>query len=441
MVKNKKSRVRWKILAFLFLISVVTYIDRVNISVAGKEMMPAFDLSPVGMGGVFSAFVLGYALFQVPGGWMGDRWGSRKVLTLALIWWSCFTILTALANQLFFASLLGIFGSLILIRFLIGMGEAAALPNFNRTVANWFPPSERGIGIGVSIGGIGVGSALTPPLVAWMMVQYGWKSAFYLSGGIGFFVAVGWYLFARNFPDQHPDVSAEELAWIYQNSGSSALKPLDRKVKNRSWGGLLRLPSVWFLTLSYTMLGYIAYIYLSWFFLYLVNIRHFTVLKGSFLASAPFAAMAIFCPLGGWLTDRVTERYGPEKGRRGVGAAGMFLTSFFIYSGAVSADPYFAIFLLSAGAGLLYGTVGAFWSSTIDLSKEHSGALSGLMNMGANLGGTLSPTLTPWLGEKFGWPVALTFAAGAAFFGGLLWFGVHFDQDGESDPLLQYRGE
>lgn len=429
----KKNRVRWKVLAYLFLISVVTYIDRVNISVAAKEMMPAFAISPIGMGEVFSAFVLGYALFQLPGGWMGDRWGSRKVLTFAIVWWSLFTILTALANQLIIASFLGVFGSLILIRFLIGLGEAAALPNFNRTVANWFPLSERGVGIGFSIGGIGVGSALTPPLVAWLMVQYGWKSAFYLSGGIGFLVAAGWYLFARDFPDQHPDMSAEELSWINQDSSSIPLKTQALKGKKRSWGDLLRHPSVWFLTLSYTMLGYIAYIYLSWFFLYLVNVRHFAVLKGSFLASSPFIAMAIFCPLGGWVTDRLTGRYGPEIGRRGVGVSGMFLTSFFIYYGAVATDPYFAIFLLSAGAGLLYGTVGAFWSSTIDLSREHSGALSGLMNMGANLGGTLSPTLTPWLGEKFGWPIALTFAA-AAFLGGLLWLGVRFDQKESISP-------
>ena len=423
MTEHKPSRVRWRILGLLFLISVVTYIDRVNISIAGKELMPVLGLSAVQMGTVFSSFVLGYALFQIPGGWMGDRWGSRRILTLAVLWWSLFTVLTAKADHLFSSKLIGVLGSLILIRFLIGVGEAAALPNFNRTVANWLAPSERGLGMGVSIGGIGLGSAMTPPLVAWLMIQYGWKTAFYVTGSLGIGVAGAWYLSSRDDPRKHPGVNQQELDWITRTSGESQ-SALPAK---QSMADLLKIRSVWFLTLSYTMLGYIAYIYLSWFFLYLVNVRHFTVLQGSFWASGPFIAMALFCPLGGWLSDRLTKKYGRREGRNGVGGAGMLLTGLLIFSGAMAREPYTAIVLLSLGAGILYATVGAYWASTIDLSHEHSGALSGLMNMGANLGGTLSPTLTPLIGEAWGWPAALTVAAGVALLGSLLWLGVKYD--------------
>jgi ACS family glucarate transporter-like MFS transporter len=423
MTEQKPSRVRWQIVGLLFLISVVTYIDRVNISIAGKELMPMFGLSGVQMGAVFSSFVLGYAIFQIPGGWLGDRWGSRRVLTLAVVWWSLFTVLTAEADHLFFSELLGVLGSLILIRFLIGVGEAAALPNFNRTVANWLAPSERGLGMGVSIGGIGLGSAMTPPLVAWLMIQYGWKTAFYVTGSLGIVVAGAWYLFSRDDPREHPGVNQRELDWITRTPGESQ-SALSTK---QPMADLLKIRSVWFLTLSYTMLGYIAYIYLSWFFLYLVNVRHFTVLQGSFWASGPFVAMALFCPLGGWLSDRLTKKYGRREGRNGVGGGGMLLTGLLIFSGAMAREPYTAIVLLSLGAGILYATVGAYWASTIDLSHEHSGALSGLMNMGANLGGTLSPTLTPLIGETWGWPAALTVAAGVAFLGSLLWLGVKYD--------------
>jgi ACS family glucarate transporter-like MFS transporter len=426
MHEHRRSRVRWQILGLLFLISVVTYIDRVNISVAGKEMMPALGLSTVQMGTIFSAFVLGYALFQLPGGWLGDRWGSRRVLTLALLWWSLFTVLTAEAGRLFFSSFLGIVGSFILIRFLIGVGEAAALPNFNRTVANWLAPTERGLGMGVSIGGIGLGSAVTPPIVAWLMIHYGWKSAFYLTGGIGLAVAAAWYLCARDSPREHPRVNQSELAWITRPPAASQPVMSSPPPPLRD---ILKMPAVWFLTLSYTMLGYIAYIYLSWFFLYLVNIRHFTVLQGSFWAAAPFLAMAVCCPLGGWLSDAVTTRYGRRRGRSGIGGIGMLLTAGLIYRGAVADDPYTAIVWLSLGAGMLYATVGAYWASTIDLSHHHSGALSGFMNMGANLGGTISPTLTPLIGDAWGWPTALTVAAGVACVGSLLWLGVTFDQD------------
>jgi ACS family glucarate transporter-like MFS transporter len=423
------SRVRWRILGLLFVISVVTYVDRVNISVAGKALMPAFGLSAVEMGTVFSAFVLGYALFQIPGGWLGDRWGARLVLAAAVLWWSLFTVLTAVVAHPLIASSIGALGALLAVRFLIGVGEAAALPNFNRTVANWLAPSERGLGMGISIGGIGFGSAITPPLVAWLMTRYGWPVAFYATGAIGIVVAAAWYAMARDRPHEHSGVDAGELAHITQTT------PATRTSSSATdhspalpFALLLKRPAVWFLTLSYTMLGYIAYIYLSWFFLYLVNVRHFSVLQGSIWAAGPFIAMAAGCPLGGWLSDRLTARHGRRIGRSGVGGTGLFLTAGFIYGGATTGDPYRAILLLSLGAGILYATVGAYWASTIDLSHRHSGALSGLMNMGANLGGVVSPTLTPLIGEAWGWPTALTVAAIVAVLGALLWIGVTFDE-------------
>ena len=170
------TRTRWTILFLLLLISIITYIDRVNISVTARQMMPALGLTDVEMGKIFSAFVLGYALFQIPGGWLGDRFGARRVLTFAVIWWSIFTALTAIAPTLPVINIIGILGSLMLVRFLIGVGESAALPNFNRAVANWHPPHERGLGIGLTIGGIGIGSAMTPPITAWIMVNYGWQN-------------------------------------------------------------------------------------------------------------------------------------------------------------------------------------------------------------------------------------------------------------------------
>ncbi|MDR4495673.1 MAG: MFS transporter, partial [Nitrospirales bacterium] len=208
------TRVRWRILFLLLLISIVTYIDRVNISVTARQMMPALGLTDVQMGQIFSAFVFGYALFQIPGGWMGDRWGPRRVLTFAVIWWSIFTALTAIAPTLPLANLVGIMGSLMVVRFLIGMGEAAALPNFNRAVANWHPPQERGLGIGITIGGIGVGSALTPPVTAWIMVNFGWQTAFYAAGLLGIVIALIWYWYATDFPRDHPHVNDDEVAII-----------------------------------------------------------------------------------------------------------------------------------------------------------------------------------------------------------------------------------
>ena len=429
---TQPTRVRWRILFLLLLISIVTYIDRVNISVTARHMMPSLGLTDLQMGWIFSAFVFGYALFQVPGGWMGDRWGPRKILTFAVIWWSIFTALTAIAPTLPLANLIGIMGSLMVVRFLIGIGEAAALPNFNRSVANWHPPQERGLGIGITIGGIGIGSALTPPVTAWIMVNYGWQTAFYAAGLLGLAIALLWYWYATDFPGQHPHVNQAEATIIEgkdlkkinlsprlrgEGQGEGSIKRSDKV----PWKAILTTPTVWWLVLSYTCLGYVAYIYMSWFYLYLVNVRGFAILQGAFFASAPFIAMTIFCPLGGWVTDRLVEKYGINWGRASVGGTGMILASLFIIIGANVEAPYVAIGFLSLGAGWLYFTVGPFWSSTTDLSKPYAGTLSGLMNTGANLGGTLSPTLTPWIADSFGWPVALGLAAGIAFIGGVSW--------------------
>jgi ACS family glucarate transporter-like MFS transporter len=394
------------ILGLLFTISVVTYIDRVNISVTARQMMPALGLTDQQMGLVFSSFVIGYALFQVPGGWLGDRWGARMVLTIGLIWWSCFTALTAIAATLSLVSLLGIIGTLALVRFCLGVGESVALPTFNRAVTDWLPPHERGLGIGIAIGGIGVGSAITPPLTAWIMVNYGWQTAFYLSSGssgLGFGLAAVWWMMARDRPTDHPTPSRQ-----------SAIP----------WASLRKTPTVWWLVLSYSCLGYVAYVYMSWFYLYLVNVRGFNILLGGLYAAAPFLAILVSCPLGGWVTDRLAIRYGVTHGRQFTGMSGMTLAGAFITLGAIAESPYLAIASLSLGAGWLYFTVGAYWSSTSDLSKTHAGSLSGLMNMGANIGGAISPTCTPWIAEHWGWPFSLGTAGLIALLGGVLWLRI-----------------
>ena len=400
------------ILALLFLTSVVTYIDRVNISVTARHMMPAFGLTDQQMGWVFSAFVAGYALFQIPGGWLADRWGARLVLAGALLWWSLCSAFTAVAATSLLAQSLGIVGALVVVRFALGVGEAVALPTFNRAVANWMPADARGVGIGIAIGGIGLGSAVTPPVAAWIMVNWGWQRVFYLSAAIGLLMALLWWVLARDRPDQHPWVApAEGLA---RPIGKADAEPVP-------WRRLAATPTVWWLVVSYSCLGYVAYLFLSWFYLYLVTVRGFDVLRGGLFAATPFLAMLLFCPLGGWVTDRWARNHGVTKGRAIAGAGGMFLAGCAIFLGGFVDSPLWAIGSLSLGAGFLYFTVGAYWASTTDLSEAQAGTLSGLMNTGANIGGTISPSLTPWIAAQWGWPVSLAFAGCVALVGALLW--------------------
>jgi ACS family glucarate transporter-like MFS transporter len=395
---------RWGVLALLFAISAVTYMDRVNISVTARQMMPAYGMTDQDMGYVFSAFVFGYALCQIPGGRLGDRWGARVVLACALIWWSLCTVLTAVVATLPLASLVGTVGALVLVRFLLGVGESVALPNFNRAVADWMPPGRRGLGIGIAIGGIGIGAAVTPPLASWVMVNFHWQSVFYLSAVIGLAVALLWVLCSK---DRAP--AARPVA------GAAAAIP---------WRYILRSRSLWWLVGSYACLGYVAYIYMSWFYLYLVNVRGIDLLRGGWLAAGPFLAILLFCPLGGWVTDRLVPTLGLRKARLSIGMIGMGLAGGLIAVGAWADSQPVAIACLSLGAGWLYFTVGAYWSVTTDLSKTHAGTLSGVMNMGANVGGVISPSLTPWLADHWGWTASLLVAALIAFCGGVMWMRI-----------------
>jgi MFS transporter, ACS family, glucarate transporter len=409
--------IRWLILALLFLTSVVTYIDRVNISVTARHMMPAFGLTDQQMGWVFSSFVVGYALFQIPGGWLADRWGPRIVLTGALIWWSLCTAFTAIAATTRLAEILGIVGALMFVRFALGVGEAVALPCFNRAVTNWMPAEARGVGIGIAIGGIGLGSAITPPIAAWVMVNWGWQTVFYLSTLLGLVMGLLWWTLSRDRPDQHP--------WA-KNTGREASAPDPSEPSTAvPWKALRRTPTIWWLVISYSCLGYVAYLYLSWFYLYLVNVRGFDVLRGGLYASSPFLAMLIGCPLGGWVTDRLAATRGITAGRAMAGATGMVLAGCAVAVGAFVDSPFLAIASLSLGAGCLYFAVGAYWASTSDLSQSHAGTLSGLMNTGANLGGAISPALTPWIAAHWGWPVSLATAALIALAGGIMWLKIN----------------
>jgi ACS family glucarate transporter-like MFS transporter len=295
------------------------------------------------------------------------------------------------------------------------MGEAVALPAFNRAVTNWFPADARGFGIGIAIGGIGLGSAVTPPIAAWVMVNWGWQTVFYLASLIGIVMGLLWWLLSRNHPHEHP--------WVHAGN-QTPLASEPTAITAVPWRSFRRTPTIWWLVISYSCLGYVAYVYLSWFYLYLVNVREFGVLRGGMYASIPFLAMLVFCPLGGWITDRLAARYGLTTGRVVAGMTGMVLAGSAIALGGVVDSPYLAIASLSLGAGWLYFTVGAYWASTTDLCKAHAGTLSGLMNTGANIGGAISPTLTPWLAHHWGWPVSLGFAAAVAIVGGFLWLKI-----------------
>jgi MFS transporter, ACS family, glucarate transporter len=414
---TRKSYVRWGLVFWLFVLSAVAYLDRVNLSIAGARLTEEFGISNVRLGFVFSAFLFGYALFQTPAGWLADRFGPRRVLTLGVVWWGVFSILTAAISHSVVNAVLVLIG----IRFLLGAGEAIMYPASNQFVARWIPTQERGVANGIIFAGVGIGAGITPPLISHIMLGYGWRSSFLLSAVIGLAAGAVWFLIARDTPEAHPAVSPSELAAIQQGIPQARGVGQSSRI---SWLTILTSPTVWMLSLGYFCFGYVAWVFFSWFYLYLARVRGLDLKASSLYATLPFLAMAVCSPLGGAISDTLAKRAGPRAGRCSIAILGFALTSIFIIFGSAAQDTHVASFVLAGGAGSLYLSQSAFWAVSADLGGKSAGGLSGFMNMANQIGGMITVSLTPFLAGQFGWKAGFRVAAMVAALGAVAWLFV-----------------
>jgi len=421
-----RGHVRWALVGWMFVMSAIAYLDRVNISIAGKSIAHDFHLDDVQLGWVFSAFVLGYALFQAPGGRLADRFGPRWIVTLGVLWWGVFTSLSA-AVPVMAAALWVLIG----VRFALGMGEAVVYPASNRLVAKWIPSSERGVANGLIFAGVGVGAGITPPLIRYVLENYGWRWSFWVSALIGTLAGIIWYLIARDVPEEHPWVDDQERAYI--EAGLPQAAEQHHSHRTLPWSSILGSKDLLAITASYFAYGYAAYIFFSWFFIYLNNVRKLDLKSSSYYSMLPFTAMALCSPLGGWISDRLTVRYGKRIGRCGIAVAGIAGAAIFIALGTQVAGAQLASIVLAGGAGALYLSQSSFWSVTADLAGSSAGSVSGVMNMGGQIGGAVTASLTPLIARYYGWTASFLVAAILCALGSLAWLLV--DPSRELDAL------
>jgi ACS family glucarate transporter-like MFS transporter len=413
--------VRWLLIFWLFVLSAVAYLDRVNISVAGSSIAKAYGLSNIELGWVFSAFLIGYALFQTVGGYLADRFGPRRVLAAGVLWWGLFTAVTASIPA-------GIGGALFLfiaVRFLLGAGEAVVYPASNQFVSRWIPQQERGIANGWIFAGVGAGAGFTPPLITYVMIRYGWRASFWVCAVIGFVAGTLWYVLARDTPADHPGVSESELAEIESGLNvpgtrrSSSAKPSIR------WSTVVRSKDILAVTLSYFCYGYVAWIFFSWFYIYLAQVRQLNLKASAFYAMLPFIAMAVCCLIGGTLNDRLSKRYGLRVGRCILACSSMALAGAFLAFGSEASSSRVASVVLAGGAGALYLSQSSFWSVTVDLAGRSAGSVSGFMNMGNQIGGAVTASLTPVIAKHLGWSASFLVAAALCVVGAVSWLLVN----------------
>jgi ACS family glucarate transporter-like MFS transporter len=420
------TRIRWSILASVVMVTVLTYIDRLNLGIAGKYIQDELSFGTHTMGWVLSAFLLGYSLFQVPGGWAGDRFGPKHVLTTAILLWSVFTALTGLAPSLPLTHWIGIAGSFMVVRFLVGVGEAAAAPSCSKLVANWIGSDHHGVGSSAFVMGIGLGGVLTPPIIALVMQRWGWRSSFYLSGVLGILIALLWNWWVTNSPEENTRVKAQELALIQQARRRNNDRPA--KLQNTPWAQMLSKASVWGILLGYFCQGFPIYFFHTWFFIYLVRVRHLTIAQGGLWGSTPYIAIATLAPIGGWFSDRAVKKLGKRLGRRLAVCIGMFCSSIMMWIGASASSSREAITLLALGAGLNMFAATTFWAACIDVTDQFTGSLSGLMNTFGNFGGWLSPIVSAYVATRFGWNRSLDCAAVVTMASALFFLMVHADE-------------
>jgi len=414
---SARSYVRWMLVLWLFVLSAVAYLDRVNISIAGGQIAQEFGISNVRLGLVFSSFLWGYGLFQTLAGSLADRYGPRLMLTAGVLWWGLVSVLTAAVPR-GIGRAVAVF---VAIRFLLGAGEAIMYPSSNQFVARWIPSHERGAANGVIFAGVGIGAGVTPPLISWFMLHYGWRSSFVLSAIIGLAAGAVWYLAARDNPENHPSVSSAELSAIQSGIPKSAAANALRL----SWLDILASGNVWILSFAYFCFGYVAWVFFSWFYLYLARVRGLDLKSSAAYATLPFLAMAVCSPLGGVVSDWLSKQFGSRLGRCSVAALGFALTAIFLVFGSAAHDSRLASVVLAGGAGSLYLSQSAFWAVSADLGGKSAGGLSGFMNMANQIGGAITAIATPWFGDIFGWSTGFRVAATVAALGAVAWLFVN----------------
>jgi sugar phosphate permease len=361
-------KVRYWVLILLGIVAVITYLDRVCIAVAGPRMQSELHISPAAWGWVVGIFVFAYGIFEIPTGSLADRYGSRRVLTRIVLWWSVFTSLTGFASSL---------SVLLAIRFLFGVGEAGAWPNFACTISRWFPSSARARVIGTVLLSTQLGGALAPLLVVPIQTRYGWRASFYLFGILGVLWAVVWYRWYRDYPHQMPSMPKSELDEVAPLPVSSH-DPLP-------WRIAIRSRNLWCYLVQAFAYFYSGFFFLSWLQTFLVRGRGFAE-KQLLFSALPFVCGICGNLAGGFASDGLVRKLGLKWGRRVAGASGAGFAALTLTAAILISHPYWCLFFLSLTyMGMTFIQPNSF-AVSIDIAPRYAGVAAGAMNTAAQAG-------------------------------------------------------
>jgi len=408
----RASRARYGVIAFAASVAALTYIDRICISKAEPFITKEFGLSPTQMGYVFSAFGIGYALFEVPGGWLGDRMGARKVLTRIVLWWSFFTAATGWARN---------FLSLLVTRFLFGAGEAGAFPNVARALKTWLPEQERVRAQSIVWLSARWGGAFTPFLVVFLLEHMPWRTILYFFGALGVVWSVLFYRWYRDRPRDVKSANQAELALIEGSAGAAG-----EHAGPTPWKEMFSSRTVWLLCLQYCCLAYAWIFYATWLPKYLVNELHVDGKWGAFLNAFPLFLGGIGCLVSPTILNAVIRRTGSVRtGRRIMGSVGFGAASLLLLLSFYLKQPLWAMVAMGFASFANDFVMPVSWAAAMDVGGRHTGTLSGVMNMASAVGGSLAPILTGYLiARPGGWEMNFWISSAVYLLGLCCWLGI-----------------
>jgi sugar phosphate permease len=402
---------RHRVLALLATLSALTYLDRVCISVAGPRIQNELHLSPQDWGLVTGAFAISYALFEIPSGYLADRFGARAMLARIVLWWSAFTTLTGFVSRVW---------SLVLVRFLFGMGEAGAYPTAATSVFRWFPQVERGRVFGVIFLSSQLGAAAAPLLIVPIQVAFGWRVSFYLFGVFGLLWVAGWWRWYRNHPVEVTGISPGELAQI--RKGEADVLPSDPAGGAFPFRAIGINKSVWTIMGSTFSYLYAYYFFLFWLPTYMIRARGFSEGETK-LSALPFVIGGAANLCGGYARDAAVRHWGTKWGARAVGIGGLLTAAVAVLAALVSVSKYAALAWLALCYGGITFQQPTVFATCVDIGKRHAGAVAGCMNTAGAVGGLLSSLIFGYLVERTGsYDAVLLSMAAILLAGAALWF-------------------
>jgi len=410
----KPSRMRHAVLFVVCLVYLITYLDRVNLSVAAPNIIGEFGLSKLQWGLVLSVFSWTYTMGQVPIGMLADKFGARVVLAIIVLAWGGMTAVTGLVWGL---------GSLIAARLAFGLCEAGAFPAATRALAPWIPKTERGFAQGVTHAFARFGGAITPVVAAIAIEYLGWRNMFYVFASFAIAWGGFWYFWYRDTPKEFQNkwggINQAEIDYIEEGRSNAQKIKLPFRV-------LLKSRNMWALALSYPCYCYVVWIYMTWLPQFLAEAHGLTTIKMGIFASLPLLAGTVGDTLGGWLSDRIWRHTGRGKfSRRVVAMTGLLVAAAFMIPGAMASTPGWAIFFLACA---LFGqemAVGVYWAVCLDIGHEYSGTVSGLMNSMGGVTSAMSPLVFAAILQFTGsWVYPFVVASGLLVIGALLWLRI-----------------